>query len=117
MKLIKDLYGFVFGKAKPNKKRKLTPPSERPKNAYLKYVEYGLINEGALTGHYTGNWIQDQKEWRYYFKHNKDFVMISIKNYEAKLLASPLKEAYLQGLEKHASTEKYNTNILINDKV
>ena len=84
MKLIKDLYGFVCVKAKTNKKRNLTPPSARPKNAYLKYVEYGLINEGALTGHYTGNWIQDQKEWRTYFKHNKDFVLISIRTLQNK---------------------------------
>lgn len=80
MKALKDFYSFVFGKSKPNKKRKLTPPSERPKNAYLKYVEHGLINEGILIGQYTGEWVKDQKAWRKYFKANKDFVMISINN-------------------------------------
>lgn len=92
MKVLKDLYGFVFGKSKPNKKRKLTPPSERPKNAYLKYCEYGLISkdifEGNLHGKFegkfmgSGNWIHDQKDWRKYFKKNKDLVMISIRNAE-----------------------------------
>ncbi len=78
MKALKDFYSFVFGKSKPNKKRKLTPPSERPKNAYLKYVEHGLINEGILIGQYTGEWVKDQKAWYKYFKANKDFVMINI---------------------------------------
>ncbi len=82
MKALKDFYSFVFGKSKPNKKRKLTPPSERPKNAYLKYVEHGLINEGILIGQYTGEWVKDQKAWYTYFKKNKDFVMINIKNQE-----------------------------------
>lgn len=82
MKILKDLYGFVFGKSKPNKPRKRTKPSERPKNAYLRYVDHGLINEGILNGCFTGNWIHDQKEWRKYFKKNKDFVMINIVNSE-----------------------------------
>ncbi len=96
MKVLKDLYGFVFGKSKPNKKRKLTPPSERPKNAYLKYVEHGLINEGVLIGQYTGEWVKDQKVWRKYFKANKDFVMINIHN------ADPLRK--LLGLERFYET-------------
>lgn len=82
MKVLKDLYGFVFGKSKPNKKRKLSPPSERPKNAYLKYKEYCLFNSYDYDYIFTGNWVNDQKEWRKYFKNNKDFVMINIRNSE-----------------------------------
>ncbi len=97
MKVLKDLYGFVFGKSKPNKKRKLTPPSERPKNAYLKYHEYDLLNEGSATGLFDGNWNKDKIKWRKYFKNNKDLVMISIKNAEKMAnVVSKLSQSYLE---------------------
>lgn len=119
MKVLKDIYSFVFGKSKPNKKRKLTPPSERPKNAYLKYVEHGLINEGILIGQYTGEWVKDQKAWYKYFKANKDFVMINIKNKETNTHSEPKPKMTIKPgkplvtfatASEMSTTGKYNTD-------
>jgi len=78
MKVLRNLYGFVFKRNEPKKKRKISYPSERPKYCYNKYLELGLFEDVVLKQSFTKEWIKDKNKWKNYFRHNKNKILVNI---------------------------------------